>query len=158
MRTKQDIFDYRVRKLAKQGGPSREEVGHRTCRYRSSEGRKCAFGWFIPDEKYSSLLEGCGVISLFNRQDGYGGNFRPKDVVDDDLVEDFSLLKSLFSSLQAAHDGSSCYISLSTGQTWKKPWGYRGIAISMAEVAKRFELNDDVVAEMWPKDHGVVVA
>lgn len=69
--TKQSFFDKVVEHLAQQGRVA-EENG--SCKYRTSEGLKCAFGIFIPDEAYPivepfeglsiSRLEELGVIKF----------------------------------------------------------------------------------------------
>lgn len=47
---------------------SRRAVGDNgiNCRYRTSDGRKCAIGRFISDENYDKSIEGCGVRVLDN--------------------------------------------------------------------------------------------
>lgn len=53
--TEQEAFDRALNGIRSQGGPSmrQRESGYvMRCIYRSSDGRKCAVGWLIPDEKY----------------------------------------------------------------------------------------------------------
>ncbi len=52
--TKQETFDTVVRGILSQGGPA---VDGNVCRYRTG-GRKCAAGWLIPDDEYTTELEG----------------------------------------------------------------------------------------------------
>lgn len=58
--TNQEIFDKSVAGLASQGFERAytEGVG---CKYRDYDGRKCAIGWLIPDDKYNAGLEGCAA-------------------------------------------------------------------------------------------------
>ena len=55
----QEMFDKTARALIAQGGPSVGEDGK--CKYRGLNGRRCAAGVHIPDERYSEALEGKGV-------------------------------------------------------------------------------------------------
>lgn len=59
--TRQELFDTAIGGLRSQGGPSikiREgaSVSH-ACLYRNADGRKCAIGWLIPDDKYHKDME-----------------------------------------------------------------------------------------------------
>jgi hypothetical protein len=38
-----------------------EDSGTTVCRYRTADGRKCAVGQHIPDEKYDQKIEGDGI-------------------------------------------------------------------------------------------------
>lgn len=54
--------------IRKQGGPAQEDIRKNgiskpTCRYRTSEGRKCFIGGLITDEAYSEKLEGMPVTN-----------------------------------------------------------------------------------------------
>lgn len=60
--TNQEAFDTIVKGLASQGF-QRSMVGA-GCRFRDRQGRKCAVGWVIPDEKYYPGLEGTAIHSL----------------------------------------------------------------------------------------------
>lgn len=55
MKTQQEIFDIVWNGLKSQG--FKQSVKHNTCMYRGDDGRKCAAGWLIPDEKYSPKFE-----------------------------------------------------------------------------------------------------
>lgn len=55
--TQQETFDFVVGAIVAQGGPSCNDMGY--CRYRTSDGRKCAAGHCIPDEVYNPEFEGC---------------------------------------------------------------------------------------------------
>lgn len=56
--TRQEMFDKAYRGVMSQGGPSVYSGFNYACRYRGAKGRKCAAGWLIPDEQYSSSMEG----------------------------------------------------------------------------------------------------
>lgn len=60
MALSQEQFDTVLFGIREQGGPSIERGD---CRYRAASGRKCAAGWLIPDEMYSSDLERRGATS-----------------------------------------------------------------------------------------------
>lgn len=59
----QQIFDTVLTFLRAQGVPctADNEDGHEGCVYRNSMGQKCAFGVLIPDELYTSEIEGSSV-------------------------------------------------------------------------------------------------
>lgn len=59
-KTRQEIFDIAYRGLASQGfEKSVDGAGwYPLCRYRGYNGRRCAIGWCIPDEKYNGDIEG----------------------------------------------------------------------------------------------------
>lgn len=60
--TNQELFDTVARALMAQGGPSFQEDN---CVYRNpANGRKCAAGHLIPDEKYASWMEGKSVLAV----------------------------------------------------------------------------------------------
>lgn len=52
----QEVFDYVVGSLFKQGEQSMDSSG--SCRYRGENGCMCAIGWLIPDDDYQGGLEG----------------------------------------------------------------------------------------------------
>lgn len=53
--TLQEIFDKSCGGIIAQGGPA---IQDNRCCYRTVTGRKCAAGQLIPDDKYSSAMEG----------------------------------------------------------------------------------------------------
>lgn len=72
--TKQEYFDLLV-KTSKDGGfpainvektiPGCQFSGNvNRCKYRTNDGKKCAFGLLIPDDKYSHLFEGKSLEGL----------------------------------------------------------------------------------------------
>lgn len=56
--TLQEMFDVIYKGLASQGFAQSRLHG---CAYRGGEGRKCAAGWLIPDDKYDESWEGKGI-------------------------------------------------------------------------------------------------
>lgn len=62
MPTNQEAFDIALNGILQQGGPSldKENVN---CMYRSHQGRKCAIGWLIPDDKYNPDFEKKGIFN-----------------------------------------------------------------------------------------------
>jgi hypothetical protein len=68
--------------------PSIHELG--VCRYRMSDGRRCALGLFIPDEQYDPEMEGYVAFDLFEHYP--------------EVLADLLPLKELLSELQVQHD------------------------------------------------------
>lgn len=60
MPTKQETFDTVVSHLRRQGRCAMDRL---TCVYRAENGDRCAAGCLIPDDLYSSNLEGLSVSS-----------------------------------------------------------------------------------------------
>jgi len=101
----QQIFDHVKEFFLKQGKPSINihAAGGGTCKYKTSDGLKCAVGCLIPDDKYTSSIEGYGVALIL------------RDTISPNSGED-KLIKTLKSSgiskrsfplleaLQDAHD------------------------------------------------------
>jgi hypothetical protein len=67
---RQEMFDKVVDHLAAQKRPSVDNKLE--CRYRDPEGRKCAFGIFIPDELYDPGMESIRAQSLISGSCGTG--------------------------------------------------------------------------------------
>jgi len=63
MNTKQ-VFDKIVSGLASQGW--QRSVDGSACRYRNSNGLKCAAGWIIPDELYNRKIEGMSFLAAIS--------------------------------------------------------------------------------------------
>lgn len=59
--TDQELFDTVTRHLLTQNATAMEGDGQ--CKYRTEDGKKCAIGCLIPDDRYDHLLEGRGVGS-----------------------------------------------------------------------------------------------
>jgi hypothetical protein len=63
--TKQDLFDHVARHLFKQHAKATIVVNDKMpCRYRTSDGFKCAIGCLIDDDNYSEGLERRNVLSI----------------------------------------------------------------------------------------------
>lgn len=88
--TQQELFDTVVAGLASQG--FERSMGKEGCAYRGEEGRKCAAGWVLPNERYKESMEGSGV-----------GQDLIRDVFVSIVGEENMLFLSL---LQGAHDHS----------------------------------------------------
>jgi hypothetical protein len=91
MKTLQEIFDTAYLGLAKQG--FERSMGHTrqnfvTCAYRGDDGRKCAIGHCIPDDKYEPDFEGENP-----------NNLRVKEA-----IGDVGASISLLCDLQLCHD------------------------------------------------------
>ena len=84
--TPQDIVDHTYTALVRQGGPSTLSDG--ICAFRGNRGRKCAIGWWIPDELYSKDMEVLGLAKM--------GQLAELPV--------FKEHNELLQNLQAAHD------------------------------------------------------
>lgn len=96
MQSKQEAFETVVRGLYAQGGPSFDDLHHGPgiCKYRGAEGRKCAVGHLIPDEKYVPELE-CNIVD----------NFSPE------FLDTFAFNLEELQELQHAHDLESTCIA-----------------------------------------------
>lgn len=67
MITKQQIFTKVKAHLLQQGKQSmRQTKPVQICAYRGDEGLKCAIGCLIPDNEYSSCIEGYAIHALIN--------------------------------------------------------------------------------------------
>lgn len=61
LRTKQDVFDYVLRAIRKQGTPAMEA---KACRYLTRTGSRCAIGHLIPSWQYRPDMEGSSPKEL----------------------------------------------------------------------------------------------
>jgi len=95
----QELFDYIVEAIVKQGRPS---VGDNDrCLYRGPDGLKCAAGHVIPDSMYSPVrMENHSVDTL-----------RRDSKLPDSLIP----LMELLAYLQNAHDGNSQRVDFLSG-------------------------------------------
>lgn len=85
----QELYDYIVEAIVKQGRPS---VGDNDrCLYRGPDGLKCAAGHVIPDSMYSENMEGKDVHSLMCKKQ------MPKSLIPHE---------KLLRAMQSAHDGT----------------------------------------------------
>lgn len=91
--TEQEIYDKIVEHFAAQREPAVESDTEVLCRYRTSNGLKCAIGALIPDEVYTADMEERGVQGLFNE---FKGSMRLAGLHPDNTT--------LLRLLQMAHD------------------------------------------------------
>jgi hypothetical protein len=95
----QELYDYIVEAIVKQGRPS---VGDNDrCLYRGPDGLKCAAGHVIPDSMYLPVaMENAGVDAIHNQ------NGLPKSLIPH---------VDLMCFLQNAHDGNSNRVDFLSG-------------------------------------------
>lgn len=67
--TLQESFNHICRNLIAASAPSVywNDPLEKICQYRGEDGVKCAVGWLIPDEYYTPLMEGKGVLRLLDK-------------------------------------------------------------------------------------------
>ncbi len=88
----QELYDYIVEAVVKQGRPS---VGDNDrCLYRGPDGLKCAYGHVHPDSMYDEHMEDLTLAEL-HRQERIPASLAPH--------------VRMLAELQACHDRSSCY-------------------------------------------------
>jgi hypothetical protein len=94
MKTDKEVAIFILEKLIEQGGCSITDLGNgdSICMYRGNNGRKCAVGHCIPDEKYRPSLECSPVNSLIHYK-----------VIDEEYLEHGYVLQLL----QRLHDRGS---------------------------------------------------
>lgn len=137
--TEQETFDFVVRALHKQSGPSRKVSGSYICAYRGHDGRKCAVGQLIPDDEYRDEMDtGYGLPSLLD-------NF-PQ-------VKPYIKHYSLMRNMQLAHDNAPAERDQWTNvyDETKSEIGIpiTGIAAALTSVAKNHNISPAVVKELW---------
>lgn len=88
-----EITSFVKEKLIEQGGPSfvENDVGLYSCRYRGPDGKRCAAGWLIPDDKYREFLEEKSARALVVE-----AALKDSGILEEDM--------DLVSELQAIHD------------------------------------------------------
>lgn len=109
---KQQIFDEVAYGIIQQGAPSVNASG--SCRYRGPNGRKCAAGHLIPDDRYKDSMEGCRVHAV----PYLGGQFAGP-------------LLDFIAELQNAHDANSAH-----GEHFIHNW-----SLDMMQIAVKHELD-----------------
>lgn len=129
--THQQVFDKSARHLMLQ--KRRSVVLHKDlgiiCAYRGQNNLMCAIGPFIPNEEYTTALEGYGVSAFF---DDYGSKRHLKDCFVGLADEHLDLL----SALQLAHD-------------FEENWTDDGIKMDvLRNVATHFDLSPAVLDEV----------
>lgn len=107
MRTAQQLYETVVLHQRKQGQKSHVKLaeGDYSCRYRGSDGRKCAIGCLIPDDVYKPAMEGGDVSDII-----------AKDLLPLNLAAEFHKNLRLLSLLQKIHDESNSF------EDWEKQW------------------------------------
>lgn len=136
MITAQEIFDRTVRHLIQQDGPSvAQPEGYRgvLCAYRGDNGRACAVGYWIPDEKYTLALEGNSLRSYVT-----DGAYDWCETVVSALPPGFREHLPLLERLQQAHDAQMSTL-MDTYVDRKNM--YR----TLREIAEEFGLSDKEV-------------
>ena len=121
MPTNQETFEIVAKHLITQGKVSLGPTGI-NCAYRGDNGTKCAVGCLIPDEKYSSSLEGFSIQKY--KYATFDGAINITALMQE-LGYDLKLLKSL----QGVHDNNPC-------SDWSD---------ALRSVASRFGLNTRVL-------------
>ncbi len=136
----QEAFDKVARHLAAQGGPSRGLNPSRNlmCLYRGHDGRKCAFGIFIPDDEYTPEMEGFTID--YSHASGGVGHFVRHNIYMEDL--------KFFRALQKAHDKAGA-VTNDPMSLWSDPYGLNGIATKLLDVAFTYGLSPAVVSEVF---------
>ena len=80
--TKWKYYDLLVKTSAEGGFPSHDLAN---CRYRDLNGRRCAIGLLIPDDRYQSTIEGCSVYLLGIHHTNLLQDITPEGVFREDL-------------------------------------------------------------------------
>lgn len=120
--TEQQIFDYVVKALLKQGQKSYDPVTRRCC-YRDNYGNKCAAGYLISDDKYQPAMENCGWAAIV--RDYF---YRPSCRKDNLICE-----------MQSGHDLCDTINPKSTR------FDLQDFDERFSEIAERYNLNSDVL-------------
>ena len=105
---RQEMFNLVVQTLMVKQHGRRAVDGKGSCRYRASNGDKCAFGVLIPDDLYSPTMEGKGSREVLQRIDtdlDEDGHFTEEDVKRSEALRaKFAGHFTFISELQNAHD------------------------------------------------------
>jgi hypothetical protein len=129
-----EYFDLLCRTSRAGGFPATEPnyPGSIKCRYRTSDGKKCAIGLIIPDDKYIPEAEGasslwCQRMGLFDVPEGLTTN---------DMIR-----------IQFAHDD----ITKATGTEFSPPWPHdRFVKLLRKQVPKFAAYDDPTTTEPQP--------
>lgn len=133
--SRQEAFDWVVRHLAEQGGPSRTK---NTCLYRC-DSRCCAFGWLIPDEYYSRNFEGKIINDELLKTLNFIGISDYANYMRNEKIHFFRLL-------QACHDHAQ-----NDKNNWVNVWSSSGVANMLQSFAKTYNLDTKVLEQSFPK-------
>jgi hypothetical protein len=154
--SEQAVFDYVVKALIEQGRPAAQFVpdesrgagGPETykvqCRYRTSDGDKCAGGQVLPDEDYSPSMEGYGVSQILNVPHDMPGDVRGAKRLGENAT--WRKYPELVTALQVAHDNSAQRANLPKGsqQIDNKVW-LDCFKTEARDIGTRLTLNTDAV-------------
>lgn len=135
----QEMFDKCVKHLADQGGPALglSDVSGRVeaCKYRTTDGRKCAAGFFLPDENYTPDMENKTIATCYDKFPTEVQPFIGKDE------------NKLLNGLQDAHD-----MAHHNDNAWDRIWSHEnGVASLLVSVAAQFKLSHASVEAAFPK-------
>lgn len=157
--TFQEAFDKVVDCLADQGGPSIDlSTGTPSCRYRGPDGRRCAVGCVLPDDKYDSSFEGVRVSNIFVARSLVG----VIEEIGGGLAYANQRGVIFMSNLQDAHD-LSLFEKMTL--TWGDPWRSQldthggsggvvredGVAVNLTRVADHHGLDSARVSARWSR-------
>lgn len=141
--TPQELFDETVRKIVAQGKPSgiREVREHPVlskprdrfwCEYRSKDGRRCAVGLWIRDDKYSPEMENKRIDQIVAK---YGEDIFAFDIP-------YQQIDAMLTELQYAHDRAASDVE-ENASDFVVEFLYRA-----ERIAYELSLNNDVVKEL----------
>jgi hypothetical protein len=143
----QEIYDRTVTHLHAQGGPAFRDERKKECAYRGRHDRRCAVGYWIPDELYDPSMES-HPLTLIGACAPQGGRKLLLDVVrsamGDSSNMEWAIYRDLLDSLQQAHDFSPS--TQDDAPMWIVPGG---IVPSLREIAERFKLDSSVVDRLF---------
>jgi hypothetical protein len=128
--------------LKAQGGAAVDETGAGACRYKTGEGKKCAVGLLIPDEKYTPEIEGYALAHMDERLP----NFEKEKLAKLHAVlqssgiyeEDYDFLRKF----QAIHDTSYAPLGRTSGAEW-----WNGIRTRLVNGAIEWELDINMIPD-----------
>ena len=129
MNTLQHVFDAVATHLLSQPGPAMSSTG--TCRYRAPDGRMCAVGCLIPDDRYDPGIEGYTVFENQNVWDALPPH-----------IHEIRNVHSLLSDLQSVHDSRANYICDEDQYIWNHP----SLIARLAMIARARDLSPDAIA------------
>lgn len=135
---RQEAFDKSTRGIIAQGGPA---ISGNKCAYRTPEGRKCAAGQLMPDDKYNRHMEGRSVAAEEVRTAFGFQPFSPDTKEDTDLW--------YLRALQGAHDEAAIVTTGLTGTKLSSDaefWPlWRG---NLRKLAENYDLDGMVTLEI----------
>ncbi len=129
MNTLQQIFDAVATHLLSQPGPAMAPAG--TCRYRTSDGRMCAVGCLIPDDRYDPGIEGYTVLENQSVWDALPPH-----------IHEIRNVRSLLSDLQSVHDSRANHALDGDQYIWNRP----SLITRLAKIARAHNLSPDAIA------------